>query len=366
MSLNVSEPAVRSGDLRRVAQGRRSFWATLLIMAAMLGLLGTAAWMNWLDPLEAQIPQRFQLAARIALALAPALLSLILFALLTRKNDMVSRIVFLLWLVTGALYLVTVRPVANWLFPLESWMTALWWSNLLVHFLITATLEMFLVYLVLRFGVYPGGALQTVTDGPIYGAAAALGLATTLSLQPLLAGEISSISDFALWIGTLAMGYTAVGAMLGYFMAQARFKRMHLFYLVAGFLFSTLLHTLFFVLYQAISAQMAQLPGLGGLIFAFVFALMSFLFIYWRLWLSRKDFMRIAALVEIKEEAARPRSLLEDVIHLVETQQIDVRPSPPLPPVQPASTTAAVGEIADLENSWATLIQEQEASHDQV
>ena len=365
MSPIDSEPVVRSGDLRRIAQPRRSFWATLLIMAVLIGLLGAAAWLGWFDTLAASIPPSLQLAALVSLSLAPALVGLLIFAILSRKNNAVSRIAFLLWLVTAALYLVSVRPLAAHFFPLEPWMTARWWSHFLIGFFITATLEMFLVYLVLRLGVYPGSAMQSSTDGPLYGMASALGLAAIVTVLPLLEGDTGSMSDLALWTAKMSLSYAALGALLGYFLVQARFKRTHLFYLAAGFLLTVLLHAVYFTVLRAVDAQQSLFSGLGGLLWAAFFALAIFIFIFWRLKLGNKEFMRIAALVEIKEEEARPRSLLEGVIHLVETQQIEVRPSPPLPPVQPAGAERG-DELTNLETSWAALIQEQEGSHDSI
>ena len=368
MPPNVSYSDIRADDLRRVTQGRRSFWVSLLLMAVLIALTGAAVFMGWLAPLESFIPAQFWPAVQIVLALAPAGLWLLFFSVWERKNEGLRRAAFLLWLVTAALYLVTVSPLATHVFQVDDWLYVSWWSELAGRFLILAPLEMFLLYLVLRYGVYPADVFQTRTDGPIFGVAAALGVATMISLLHARTPGFVSLDQGVLYVSEMALGYAVLGAWLGYFLGQARFKRTNIFYLAASFLLVVLLHALYFFALTFVNAQTYFLPSLDGLMMAGLVAIISFLLLYWRIRKGAKAFLHMAALVEIKEEAARPKSMLADVMHLVESNQLEVRPSPPPPPPLQSGGDGRdeADELESLKNNWESLIAEQEADNDAV
>ncbi len=362
MPPNVSYSDIRADDLRSVAQGRRSFWFSLLFLAAMVILVGVAVFMGWIAYLEPLIPSQFWPALQTVLALTPAVIWLVIFSLWEYKSDALRRTTFLLWLVTAALYLVTVSPLLVHVFQINEWLDLSWWSELAGRMLIIAPLEMFLIYLALRYGVYPSAVLQTRTDGPIFGVAAALGVATMVNLLTSRTPGFSSLGQGLLFVSETALGYAVLGAWLGYFLGQARFKRTNTFYLAAGFLLTIILHALFFFSLGFLNARNLFLPSLDGLILAGLFALLGFLLLYWRLRQGNKAFMHMAALVEIKNEASSPKSMLEDVMHLVENNQLEVRPSPPPPPpLNSYDPGDEIDELESLKQSWESLIAEQEA-----
>lgn len=362
MPPNVSYSDIRADDLRNVAQGHRSFWFSLFVLVSMAILAGIAVFMGWIAFLEPLIPSQFWPALQILLALTPAVIWLVFFSLWEYKRDALRRTAFLLWLVTAALYLVTVSPLATHVFRITEWIDVSWWSELVGRFLIIAPLEMFLIYLVLRYGIYPGAVMKTRTDGPIFGIAAALGVATMVNLLASRTPGFSNLSQGILFVSETALGYAALGSWLGYFLGQARFKRTNIFYLAAGFLLTVILHALFFFLLGFLNARNLFLPSLDGLILTGLFALLSFLLLYWRIRQGNRAFMHMAALVEIKNEVSSPKSMLEDVMHLVGNNQLEVRPSPPPPP--PLNSYEAGDETDELESlkqSWESLIAEQEA-----
>jgi len=367
MPPNVSYSDIRADDLRNVTRGRRSFWFSILLMAALAILTGVAVFMGWIASLEPLIPEQFWSALQMALAATPAVIWLAVFALLTYKKEALRRTTFLLWLVTALLYLVTVAPLLAHVFEINDWLGVFWWSELAGRFLVVAPLEMFLIYLVLRYGVYPAAVFQTRTDGAIFGVAAALGVATMVNLAATHAPGFADLGQGLLFVSEMALGYAALGAWLGYLLSQVRFKRTNIFYLAAGLFLAIIFHALFFFLLSFINARNDFLPSLDGLIFSGLFALLSFLLLYWRIRQGNKAFMHMASLVEIKNEAASPRSMLEDVVQLVESNQLEVRPSPPPPPsLNSYEAGDDADELENLKQSWESLIAEQEADDDAV
>ncbi len=366
MPPNVSYPDIRAEDLQRAARNRPGFWAASFITAALITLAGIAIFMGWLTALDARIPAQFWPSVQLLLALTPALIWLISFSIGNRTGNGMRRAVFLLWLVTAALYFVTVNPLTAHVFQINEWLYTAWWAELLGRLLVIAPLELFFIYLVVRYGVYPTSAFQTLTDGAIYGAAAGLGVATALNLLSVFSPGFPDLSQGVLQSCEQALGYAALGALLGYFMGQARFRRTNIFYLASGLLLTVILHATFFFTLNVIRANDIFLQSLDALIFAGVFAIILFAVIYWLLRRSRRAFMRMAALLEIREEANKPKSLLADVIQMVETEQLEIRPSPPPPPSSPGHDHDDEDELESLKKSWEALIAEQEAGHDEL
>ena len=366
MPPNVSHPDIRSEDLRRAARNRPGFWAASLNTAALSILAGIAIFMGWLTPLDAWMPDRLWPVVQILLAVTPALIWLLSFSMGNCKGNGVRRAAFLLWLVTTALYFVTVNPLTARVFQLDAWLYTAWWSELLGRLLVIAPLELFFIYLIVRYGVYPTSAFQTLTDGAIYGAAAGLGVATALNLLTVFSSGHPNLSRGVLLSCEQALGYAALGALLGYFMGQERFRRTNIFYLASGLLLTVILHAMFFFALNVIRANDIFLQSLDALIFAGVFAIFIFAIIYWLLHRSRRTFMDMAALLEIREEANKPKSLLADVMQMVETEQLEIRPSPPPPPSSPDHDHDDEDELESLKKSWEALIAEQEAGHDEL
>ena len=354
---------IRADDLRIAARGRRSFWLATLVLVGLVALLGVASYAGWNRTAESYVPPQFGQGLAFVLALVPALVWLTAFALFEGRNPTARRATFLLWIITSVLFFVTINPLLAYVFHITDWLFVTWWSNLLGKWLIIAPMEMFLLYLVLRFGVYPGNTMRTLTDGPLYGMAAALGMATAVGLQAVISVAFVSLSMEAVQIGEFALTYAALGAWMGYFLTVARFKRTSVFYLAAGVMATILLHGLIFFALNLVHAQARFLFDLNGLMLSFLFMAGTLVFLFWRLRKHGKDFIRIAALVEIQEERATPKSVLADVVQMVESNELEPRPVPQ-PPTHDEPVRADGDELASLKQSWESLIAEQEADHD--
>ena len=364
MPSSSSKFEILPSELRRVAQGRVSFWTSLFLTGALLLAAGIAIAGQWLT-IQVALADWQQKALQIAVVLLPSLLWLALFALLVRKDAVARRAVFLLWLVTGAVWLVTVHLLLLDVFQIEQWLTATWWSGAVGDLLVIAPLEIFLIYLALRLGVYPTSAFSRRTDGPLYGVAAGLGIATIiLALQTL--ATTPDLGSLILQANELFLGYATLGGWMGYFLGQTRFKHTPGFFLAAGFLLTVLFHAFYFfalsaiVTWAPIDAALIPLARLG---FAALFALLSFLFIYWRIRAANKDFQRMADLIDESERnaAAQSKSLLEDVVKMVETNQLKVARHPSLPPSPVQEEDESGDAMVKLKENWDALVSEQEA-----
>ncbi len=342
--------------LQRIARNRPAFWIALLLTAAILGALGVGiAWTGWPMGLSSAA-----LAfARMAVILTPGLLWMGLFALLERGEKDIHRINFLLWLVSAALYQTMVQPLLTRAFALEDWLFISWWSDLLADFLIIAPLELLLIYLVLRIGVYPTEAMSRLVDGPVFGVAAGLGVAASVTWLRIGTSDPLTPRD-VLTAGGWAMGYAAMGGWLGYALARSRLSHPAPRHLAAVFSLMVLFHAFFYALIRGASAlAFLASPFLAPLL-AFMFASLSFALLAWRMRNERLACQRLAAKLEQEQERVHSRSLLADVMRMAGEYDADLPQTPLAPPTAGVEPIPSEDELASLKRSWEALIAEQE------
>ena len=356
MSPNPDLYDIHPETLRGIAQNRPGFWASLLLTAAIILGFGVVAGMGvfiWPD-LPSGPPL---IALKIGMAVAPGLLWMAFFFLLERRDRSIHRLHFLLWLITGVFYLVTVRPLLMQVFRLDDWLFMGWWADIVADLLIIAPLDLLLIYLILRYGVYPGETLRRLVDGPAFGVAAGLGLAAVLSLLTVWPESFLTPRD-ALAVSERALSYAAVGGWLGYGLARARFAHTQSYYLPGVFLLTVFLHGVFYALVRGANALTVIAPPYSGLLAAGLLAFLSFAVMARRMRQHHRAFVRMAARVEIQRERERPRSLLGDLMRMAEEQSPEERTAPPPPP--PPSSGRDEDELASLKRNWEALIAEQE------
>jgi hypothetical protein len=351
---------IQPQQLRALARGRRSFWLASLVLGLGVVGAGVAAAHYGLDAWHT-LPDAAQLGIRLGLALAPGLVWLALIALFARGEGALARTSLLLWLVTAVFYLVTVQPLLSRVIQVENWLFMGWWASLVADFLIIAPLQMLLLYLLLRFGVYPSPAFRRLVDGPLFGMAAGLGMAAILGWIAIWQGERFPLEQEVLQTGQRTLAYATLGAWLGFFLARARFARLHTFYLAGGFLLTVVFHTLFFALSQGAQALMPFVPRYSGLATTAALALLGGLALYWRLRKAGRAYIEAAERVEMAQAPAAPPPLLADVVRMAELQSGPTAPPPPPAPATPATEPdLEEDELASLKRSWEALIAEQE------
>ena len=351
-------------ELRISAGNRPRFWIALGISGLIWVGVGMLVGGQWLPMPSSLSPTALQVL-EIGVMVGPGLLWLGLMTLLVYRQGDLLRAMWLVWLLTAALYLVTVQPLVHQVFQVDAWATMSWTGMVLADFFIVAPLEMLLVYLVLWWGIYPSLVLRQRVDGVLFGVASGLGVAGVVGLLLLWSGEGGSLAWDVMRAGQAALAYTALGAWLGYFLAQAKFKRHHALYLPAGFLLVVALHTLFFTLSRGLASLNLFLPDYSGLGATASFALLNILVLAWRLHRSNQDVMRMATKMELMLEQHRPRSLLGDVVPLADEVTTAPVPPPP-PPARVQETSEPVDELASLKRSWDALIAEQEGKDESV
>ncbi len=358
MFSHTSTTNIYPDDLRISVGNYPRFWIALGISMLIWVGMGVLMGGQWL-PIPSSLSPTILRVLEVGIMVGPGLIWLGLMTLLAYGQGGLLRAMWLVWLLTAALYLVTVQPLVHQVFQVDVWANLNWAGMVLVDFFIVAPLEMLLVYLVLWWGVFSSSMVRQRVDGVLFGVAAGLGMAGIVGVLLLWSGERGSLEWDVMRASQAALVYTALGAWLGYFLAQARFKRHHVFYLPAGFLLVVILHMLFFVLSRGLASLNRLLPDYGGVAVIAGFALLNMLILVWRLHRTHQEVMRMATRMELMLEQHRPRPLLGDVVSLAE--EITTAPvPPPPPPARVQEVSEPVDELASLKRSWEALIAEQE------
>lgn len=356
--------ALTAETLRRQAQNRPGFWLAAFLFAVLSGTVSFAVLSGWASLDDLSRSTWLIWGIQIGLAITPALLWLALFIIFERKNGALYRNALLLWLVAMAFYLITVIPATTQLFEIGTWLHTTWWSDLGGHLLVLAPLDVFFVYLLLHYGTVATGALHIRIEGVIYGVAAFLGVASLSGLWLTQMPGFAGFRQELFAINTLTWIDMALGGWLGYFVAQTRYKRTHLFYLPAGILLVILLHGLAFTVLDFLASQIGLFPIWTTMLFAGLFASLSFILLYWRFRRESDAFLHMATLLDTMPPVSEePESLLADVVQMVTTQQLA---KPQAPNAETDAESEGMDEFESLKESWEALISEQETDDDSI
>jgi RsiW-degrading membrane proteinase PrsW (M82 family) len=231
---------------RRVGERPSLWWSTLLAFVGLLLFIGI---FNFLLPdLGANLNEGGLIALGLIFSLVPALLWLAIFYRVDRREPEPKQMVIAVYLVGLLLTAAIYQPIVQGLFMADEWMYETWWGQLLGEVLLVGGLSMGIVYLAVRVVVYGSHEFDERLDGIIYCMAAALGLATVVNFSYVLDHGGVDLGIGSIRMVTNALGYAGFGAVLGYFVGQARFEKTPAYYLPAGVGLAALLTGLYFFL----------------------------------------------------------------------------------------------------------------------
>ncbi len=293
MEVTSSTPAdTASGP--PVARLRRSFSSSIGL--ALLGLLIFVGIFNFILPeLGAGLSEVGRITLGIIFSLVPALLWLVVFYRADRLEPEPRRLVagiFIAGLLLAAGILV---PVMFYFFDVVEWMGETWWSQLLGGILITGSLSMGVVYLAVRTLIFDNPEFDERLDGIIYGVAAGLGVATILNFAYVLDHGGVDLGIGSIRMVTNALGMASFAGVLGYFIGQARFERVPVYYMPLGIAISASLVGLYFFLLDQTGGRAGDSPWRDLLLAAFL-ALLTMGAVGWLVARSNEETLRMARL----------------------------------------------------------------------
>lgn len=258
---------------------RRGVWRSeLLAVVALLIFVAAVVWAD--QALQPNLTGGGLLLVGLVLALVPAALWLLFFYLQDRLEPEPIGDVARQFLIGTALagtfslpLLTSVVRVQEWLFRDT--------TSLLLGALLTGAVEVFTIYLTVRFFIFDSPEFDERTDGVVYGTAAGLGVATATNLAFILANGGAALGAGEIYVAEVALAQAAFGGLLGYFLGRAKLEREPAWWLASGFGLTVLLNALFTILRGQLEVgtisfgRAAQFPSLTGLVLAGALAILA-------------------------------------------------------------------------------------------
>lgn len=244
---------------------RRSIWIAQALTIA--GLIAYVLLVQVFSPALQEPGRRAGGVIGLALALVPAILWLILFYVQDAREPEPLGYVLRVALAGAVLGGAVVLPIAERVFGSAAWINAGPFTSLLGSILIIGAIQEFCVYLAVRFTVYEADEFDEVADGVTYGTAAGIGLAAILNLWFVTAGPSINPGPAAIRIVVLALGHSAFGGLLGYFLGLAKILRRPE-RAVQGFVLAAVLNGLFTYFLREVTQSGLTYKPWNGLVLA--------------------------------------------------------------------------------------------------
>ncbi len=216
----------------------RTSWAEALILAVTVaGIWAATSLFDLLPVTRASLP-------RLAMALVP-LAAWLLISYRAERRAPQPRQRILAVLVLGALVANAIAvPLERRLFEPELWLPeAGFFGRVWGYGFTSGMATALLLYLMLRYSVWPGHFTQR-QDGAAYALAAALGYASVYNLHSVLDTDATLVAT-ALRVASITYSHLAVGALVGFFMAELVVGRVPIIWLPFGLSFAALVAGLY-------------------------------------------------------------------------------------------------------------------------
>ena len=263
---------------KKATYNRKHVWRTLLV--TVVGLLIFVAAVVALDLLfKPQLSGGVLVLTGIILALVPAVIWLTFFYQQDRLEPEPVGNVVRMFVIGLALAGAIGIPLTNQLFVVQNWLyrdTVTTWVG---SIFITGAVAAFIIYATVRYFMFDEPEFDERTDGVVYATAAALGYATAINLQFILASGGARLGTSEIFVTEVALAYAAFGGLLGYFLGRAKLEQDPIWWMPLGLVLTAVLGGLFVILRGQVDPGTIQfagrgsgLPAFNGLILAGVLA----------------------------------------------------------------------------------------------
>jgi RsiW-degrading membrane proteinase PrsW (M82 family) len=283
--------------------------------------------------------------------LVPAAIWLFFFYRLDRlepePKQMVVGVFLLAALVTAALH----DPLIDGLFTVRDWLYQTWWGHLLGGILIVGFVEQFLIYATVRYVMFNHPEFDERVDGVIYSVAAGLGLATVLNFQYVVASNGVDLDIGSIRMVVNALAYAGFAGIMGYFMGQARFEKVPVYYMPAGLTIAAVINGLFFFLLNRTFGGGLTYNPWADLVFAALVTAVALAVVFWLIERANEETLRIAH-QQVRESIATPPAPVAEppaaapAVAPVEETTADISPDVATDVATDMGTQAATTDIA--------------------
>ena len=270
----------------KVTRNRRGLWWTVLVqLLALLLFVGVVEYAAGLLP--ESLDGAGLVATGVLLAVIPAVIWLAFFYRQDAREPEPKQLVLGVFVLGALLARALGIPLVEGLFDAPSWLATSPVTHILGSILVVGVVQQFLVYAAVRYTVYNSAEFDERVDGVLYATAAALGYATMVNIDYVIASGGVDLSSGVIRIVITTMAMASFGGITGYFLGRCKFEDEPLWWMPVGLGLAALLDGLFGYARGEITRTRVGLVGgghnpwpgliLGAVVAAGTFAVLFFL-----------------------------------------------------------------------------------------
>jgi protease PrsW len=280
-------------DAEHVAYNRRGFWLASLMELG--GLFVFVAFFNLIAGIGANLDSPGLILLGLLMSLIPAALWLLFFYRFDQLEPEPKTKLFAIFGFSALVTAAIANPLLENFFEIDRWLYNGFGTQFFGGILLVGFIQNAVIYLVVRYGIYPSPEFDERVDGVTYAIAAGLGLSTVINFHYVLDNGGVDLGIGAIRIVVNALAYASFAGVLGYFLGQARFERTPSYYLPLGLTISAVLNGVFFLLEDRVTADGLTVNPWNGLILAALFAVVTLGVVFWLINRANEETLRVAA-----------------------------------------------------------------------
>jgi RsiW-degrading membrane proteinase PrsW (M82 family) len=196
------------------------------------------------------------IAVGVILAVVPAVIWLIAFYRQDKLEPEPKQYIVGMFLLGAILAQAIGQPLIRDFFRFQEWAGQDLLLTFLGSFLIVGVIQEFLKYAAVRYTIFGSTEFDEPVDGIIYAASAGLGYATMLNIQYVISNGGVDLGVGVVRCAVEALSQASTAGVVGYFLGQAKFKKMGPLWLPSGLLLAALLNAI-------VSELLVYAPTLG-------------------------------------------------------------------------------------------------------
>lgn len=208
----------------------------IAIFAAVVALVA--------DLVKPQLDGIALVVAGVVLAFVPAVIWLIAFYRQDRLEPEPMQYVIGMFALGALLAQAIGQPIIRDLFKVQTWVRDDLALGFIGTIVIVGIVQEFLKYAAVRYTVFGSAEFDQPVDGIIYAASAGLGYATMLNIHYVVDNGGVDLGVGAIRCAVEALSQACTAGVVGYFLGQAKFKKMGPLWLPIGLLLAAALNAL--------------------------------------------------------------------------------------------------------------------------
>lgn len=217
------------------------------IFAALIALLVSYT--------KLQLSGNSLIIAGVVLAIVPALLWIMAFYRQDTEPEP-KAYVFGMFVLGAVLAKGVGEPIIRDMFAVQNWIFQNTFLGFLASIVIIGMVQEFIKYAAVRYTIYNTAEFDQPVDGIVYCASAGLGYATALNINYIMANGGVDLGVGAIVCAVEALAQASTAGVVGYFLGQAKFRKMGPLWLPVGLLIAAALN-------GVISMILELIPQLG-------------------------------------------------------------------------------------------------------